>query len=154
MSDHDLRFQSSVLRRRLGLPPWAIVGLALLGVPRILAHDLGITSPPIQGLLTLGPAIVWIFVVLRAKVPSPVVTLLAVGVVYGLALGIVHNLMWGQVFGDNPPELGVLDADTAEVPLRFATFVSSLFTGAAVGLVIGVIVHGLRAVGQRNNRAG
>lgn len=136
-------------RHRTGLPIWAVLGLALLSVPRIFAHDLGIDAGPVPAILTIGPLAVWILVALRARVPSPVLTLLVVGAVYGLALGIVHNLLWDEVFGDDEPVLGELDADLAEVPLRVAAFVSSLFTGIAVGVSCGLVASAIRAVSAR-----
>ncbi|NYJ00850.1 hypothetical protein HNR19_001548 [Nocardioides thalensis] len=133
-------------RRPLGLPVWAIIGLALLSVPRIFAHDLGIDAGPIPAILTVGPVVVWIVAVLWARVPSPLVTLLAVGAVYGVALGIVHNVLWDQVFGDDPPTLGDIDADLSEVPLRIATAVSSVFTGLIVGLLSGLVATLVRNI--------
>ncbi|UMG91856.1 hypothetical protein [Nocardioides sp. TF02-7] len=138
--------------RRLGLPLWAVVGLALLSVPRIFAHDLGLGGGPIPALLTVGPVVVWVVVVLAARVPSPWVTLLAVGVLYGVALGVVHNVLWDEVFADDPPGLGALDPERAELPLRVAAFVSSVFTGTAVGLVAGLVATGLRALAGRWRR--
>ncbi len=138
--------------RQLGLPAWALVGLAMLSVPRVFAHDLGVDSGPVYGILTIGPLAVWILVALRARVPSPVLTLLAVGAIYGIALGIVHNILWDQVFADDEPMLGDLDADTAEVPLRIAAFLSSVFTGVAVGVISGLIATGIRSVRSRTRR--
>jgi hypothetical protein len=135
-------------RNALGLPIWVLVCLAMLSVPRIFAHDLGVDSGPIYGILTIGPLVVWIFVVLRARVPSPILTLLAVGAIYGIALGIVHNIFWDQVFGDNEPMLGNLDADTAEVPLRLAAFASSVFTGVAIGVISGLIASAIRTISR------
>lgn len=137
-------------RNPLGLPIWALVGLALLSVPRIFAHDLGIDTGPIPAILTILPLVVWIAVVLRARVPSPILTLLVVGAIYGVALGLVHNLLWDQVFGDNGPMLGGLDEDLSEVPLRIAAFVSSVFTGVAVGVICGLIATGIRALSSRS----
>ena len=137
---------------RLGLPLWAIVALALLSVPRIFAHDLGLDGGPLPALLTFVPVVVWVTVVLLARVPSPLMTLLAVGAVYGVALGDVHNLLWDEVFGENGPALGNLDADAAEVALRIATLVSSLFTGVMVGLISGLVATGLRKAGTLRQR--
>lgn len=117
-----------------------------MAVPRVFAHDLGIDAGPLPAILTIGPVVVWIAVVLRARVPSPVVTLLVVGAVYGVALGIVHNLLWDEVFGDDPPALGGLDPDLAEVPLRIATAVSSLLTGVMVGLGSGLLATLVRSI--------
>jgi hypothetical protein len=136
-------------RHRLGLPAWAIVALAALSVPRVFAHDLGLDRGPLPALLTLGPAVVWVAVVLWARVPSPVMTLLVVGAIYGVALGVVHNLLWDEVFGPTGPELGTLDADTAEPFLRVATLISSIFTGVMVGVVSGLVAGGLRSLGRR-----
>lgn len=143
--------------RPLGLPLWAIVALAGLSVPRIFVHDLGIEVGALgNALLAIGPAAVWILVVLLAKVPSPVVTLVAVGAVYGVALGVVHNLLWGSVFGAGASDLSALtpDVDLAEYPLRIATFVSSLFTGLMVGLIAGMVATGIRWLGTARRRRG
>lgn len=116
----------------------------MLSVPRIFAHDLGLDAGPLPAILTVGPVVAWITVVLLVRVPSPVVTLLAVGAVYGVALGVVHNILWHDVFGENAPNLGNLDADAAEVPLRIATIISSFFTGVMVGLISGLVATAIR----------
>ena len=124
----------------------------MLSVPRVFAHDLGLDGGPLPAVLTLGPVVVWVVVVLWARVPSPLVTLLAVGAVYGLALGVVHNILWDEAFDGSSPELGNLDPETAEVPLRFAAFVSSLFTGIMVGLICGLVATAVRAGAARSRR--
>ncbi|KAA1425077.1 hypothetical protein FE697_004130 [Mumia zhuanghuii] len=140
-------------RSRLGLPVWAIVALAALALPRVVVHDLGVdVGALVNAVLALAPPAVWVVVVLRARVPSPVTTLVVVGAVYGIGLGIGHNLMWDSAFEDSPSLGGSLDGDlsdgTEEAVMRSATFASSLFTGAVVGLVAGLVASGLRRLGR------
>ncbi|WP_435769601.1 hypothetical protein [Nocardioides sp. SYSU DS0651] len=142
-------------RRTLGLPLWLVVGLAALAVPRIVLHDLGTpVGPLVQALLTFGPPVVWVLVALRARVPSPVLTLVTVGTLYGCALALTHNLMWDTVFTDGDPTLGgalagELDEDTEEALLRTAAGVSSVFTGMVLGLISGLVASGIRQVTDR-----
>lgn len=139
--------------RTLGLPLWLLVGLAALAVPRVIVHDLGITvGPLIQAILALGPPAVWVLVAVRARVPSPVLTLVIVGSLYGCALAVAHNLMWDTALADRVlggPLAGKLDADTAEGLLRVATAVSSVFTGMVLGLITGLLAIVLRRLIDR-----
>ena len=118
---------------------WAVIALAALAVPRVILHDLGSgVEAPLQAVLTLGPPLVWVLVSVRARVPSPVLTLVVVGTLYGCALAVTHNLMWDTAFADNDPALGgalagELDEDAEEALLRAAAAVSSLFTGMVRG---------------------
>jgi hypothetical protein len=143
-------------RARLGLPLWQIAGLAALAMPRAFVHDAGIAVPgPVQGLLVFGPPLVWLVVAVVRRIPSPVVTLLAVGGLYGVGLAIVHNLFWSDVFSERPPELGgnlagTLSPGTEELVFRFAASVSSLFTGVMIGLICGLLaVAAQRATRRR-----
>lgn len=129
-------------RRSLGISPLTIVGLAALAVPRVVAHDLGPVDPTINLLLTFVPIAVWLAVVLWRRVPNPFLTLLAVGAVYGVALGAIHVLLWDQAFGGGSPVLGgsidgVLPPPVEGALLRGFTLLSSLVTGTAVGAVTG-----------------
>ncbi|MFD1824522.1 MULTISPECIES: hypothetical protein [Mumia] len=140
-------------RPRLGLPVWAILLLAALALPRVVVHDLGVDVGALaMAVLALGPPAVWVLVALRARVPSPVTTLVVVGLLYGIGLGVGHNLMWDSAFEDDPALGGALEGDlpagAEETLLRTATFGSSLFTGAVVGLVAGLVASGMRRVGR------
>jgi hypothetical protein len=141
----------------LGLPLWGVALLALLAVPRVFVHDLGVDIGPLgQSVLALGPPALWVYVVLRARVPSPLFTLVTVSAVYGVALAIVHNVLWNSVFGDEPPTLGGnlrrdLTSGVESFVLRFATGVSSLFTGLVVGLLAGLAATVLRSFSRRRS---
>ena len=140
-------------RHRFGLPWWAILLLAALSFPRVVVHDLDVdTGAWGPALLAIGPMLVWVGVALWARVPSPVTTLLVVGTVYGIGLGIGHNLMWDSLFTDDPRLGGSLEgrlsSEADEVIMRTVTFGSSIVTGAVVGLVSGLAATGLRRLGR------
>jgi hypothetical protein len=131
-----------------------VVALALLGAPRVVLHDLGLgTHGPLAGLLAIGPFAVWIFVTLRARCPRPLVTLLAIGVLYGCILAIGHHLFMDDItprFGGTLE--GRLSPGVEAAFLRTALTVSSIFTGAAVGLVCGLFAVMLRSASRRGTR--
>jgi hypothetical protein len=148
---------SGRIRRAFGVSPPVILGLALLGVPRAVAHDLDLGGPVVNALLVFVPIAVWIGFVLAKRVPNPFLALLAVGVVYGVLLGVTHQLMWAEAFAGDSPSLGgnlagVLPPAGEAVLLRVFAFGSSLFTGVLTGAATGAagwllarIVPGLRA---------
>ncbi|MDN5917502.1 MAG: hypothetical protein L0I76_20800 [Pseudonocardia sp.] len=141
--------------RRLGLSPGAIVALALLGVPRVVAHDLGPVGGVTNALLVFVPIAVWLGVVVWRQVPSPFRTLLVVGLVYGVLVGMTHQLLWPWAF-ETPPRLGgnlagALSPMAESVVLRLFAFGSSVLTGLGVGALVGVV--GWAALRVRGPRA-
>lgn len=142
-------------RRRLGLPLVAISGLALLAAPRVVLHDFDIIreGTAVNALFVFLPPVVWIVVALAARVPNPFVTILAIGVCYGIFLALGHQLMWGVAFADDPPRLGGnlagLDLTVQNVVLRSFVAVSSLVTGAIVGAIAGLVARGFSALTRR-----
>lgn len=137
---------------RLGLSVPAIIALALLAVPRVILHDLGIVADgtPLNALLVFAPPLIWIMVALAAHVPKPFRTLLVVGLTYGALLAIGHQLLWGVSFADSPPQLGGnladLDPGLQAVVLRTFAVISSIGTGALVGAVSGLVAWGVRTI--------
>lgn len=135
-------------RPALGLPLPVLLGLALLGLPRVVLHDLGLVHERtfVNLLLVVVPPIVWITVALAKRVPNPFLTLLVVGLLYGVLLALTHQLLWHVAF-DEPPTLGGNLTDLAPgaqaVIVRFFAAISSLFTGVIVGVVAGVIAWAL-----------
>ncbi|GIQ70561.1 hypothetical protein DUZ99_15215 [Xylanibacillus composti] len=128
--------------------------LALLGVPRVIAHDLHWVEPGSLAnmLLVFVPPVIWVAVALRARTPRPFQSLLAVGIIYGVLLGITHQLLWHNAF-PTPPELGGNLSDLSPtanaVITRLFAFFSSLFTGAAAGVITGLVAQVLKGVLQR-----
>lgn len=142
-------------RSGLGLPFIAIIGLALIAAPRVVLHDLDLISEgtPVNALFVFLPPVIWIAVVLWKRVPSPFLTLLVIGAVYGVFLALGHQLLWNVSFGGNPPQLGGnlinLDPGLQSAILRFFAAISSLFTGVIVGAITGLIAWGISAATRR-----
>lgn len=139
---------------RLGLPPLVIILLALLGVPRVVAHDLGPVGGVPNALLVFVPIAVWLGVVVWRQAPRPFPTLLVIGVTYGVFVGLTHQLLWPWAF-ESPPRLGgnlagTLSPAAESMVLRLFAFGSSVLTGAGVGALVGVVGWGaLRLRGSR-----
>ncbi|MDA0643595.1 MULTISPECIES: hypothetical protein [Nonomuraea] len=128
----------------LGMSPVAVAGLAALGVPRVIAHDLGLVGPVVNAVLVFLPVAIWLGVVLWRRVPNPFLTLLAIGGAYGVLLAITHQLLWSSAFGEDAPRLGGnlaggLSPGAEEALMRTFAFGSSVFTGVMVGLVVGAV---------------
>ncbi|GAA2043474.1 hypothetical protein GCM10009720_25450 [Yaniella flava] len=144
----------------LGLPWWAIIGLALLAVPRVVLHDLHLIDEGtwLNALFVWVPPIVWITVVVAKRIPRPFVALLSVGVVYGLLLAGGHLLFWDQAFPAGNPQLGgnLADIDPVAQSLIFKTFAtfSSGVTGTLVGVICGLIATGLSKLIYRSPHTG
>ena len=82
-------------RPTLGLSVPAIVLLAVLAVPRVVTHDLGVfpEGSPVNWLLVFVPPAIWLAVVLGLRARRPFLTLAAVGLVYGVMLAVGHQLL-------------------------------------------------------------
>lgn len=147
--------------RRLGLPLIALIGLALLAAPRVFLHDLDIISEgtATNALFVFGPLLVWIIVTLWAKVPNPFLTLLTVGVFYGILLAAGHQIFWTAQFDGAPPRLGGnladLDPGLSNLIVRLFAAGSSLITGTFVGAVTGAIAWLVdRLLGRKRGQSG
>ncbi|GAA1772027.1 hypothetical protein [Streptomonospora arabica] len=130
------------VRGRRRIPWWGVLGLAALGLPRAVAHDLDLVGPGVNTVLVFAPMVVWVAVAVLGRLPRPVLALLAVGAVYGLLLGAAHQVLWTHSFAGQPPELGgslagVLPPAVESAVVRTAAFVSSVVTGVLVGAVSG-----------------
>lgn len=141
----------------LGLPIPVVVGLALLGVPRVVLHDLGVIQEgtAANGALVFVPPLIWILVAVLARVPKPFLTMLATGAVYGAFLVIVHQVLWTTSFGGNPPTLGGnledLDPTMQNIVLRVFSVPTGLITGVVVGALSGTVAWGVRAAVRRSS---
>jgi hypothetical protein len=152
MNDSPLQNHVHTRRNPFGLSFLAIVGLSLLAMPRAVLHDLRIVTEenPLTWLLVFGPIAIWIAVAVVKKVPSPFLTLLMIGLSYGFFLMLGHQILWDQNFQGNPPDL---DGPVSGVVARVAVFFSSIFTGAIVGSVSGLIAWGISAILKRRASA-
>lgn len=143
-------------RTTLGLPLIALIGLALLAAPRVPLHDLGIIEEGsfVNSLFVFVPPVVWVAVAVLKRVPNPLLTLLAIGLFYGVFLALGHQILWTESFGDDPPQLGGnlsdLDPTLEAVIIRSFAAVSSIFTGLIVGAISGLVAWGLSSLLQRS----
>lgn len=138
----------SARRTGLGLPFVAVVALALIAVPRVVLHDLGIVQEGtfVNSLFVFVPPLVWIAVVLWRRVPNPFLTLLVVGALYGVFLMLGHQILWNTAWDGDPPALGgnlsELSPVVQSVIMRGFAAMSSLVIGALVGAVSGLAAWG------------
>jgi hypothetical protein len=143
-------------RSALGLPLIAIIGLALLAAPRVPLHDLGIIEEGtfVNSLFVFVPPVIWIAVAVLKRVPNPLLTLLTIGLFYGVVLALGHQILWAESFGDDPPQLGGnladLDPTLEAIIIRSFAAVSSVFTGVIVGAISGLVAWGLSNLLQRS----
>lgn len=159
----------SAARRVLGFSWPALVGLAALAAPRAVLHDLGVVAEgtAVNAVLVFVPPAVWIAAVVWRRPPRPFLTVLVVGVLYGVLLAAGHQLLWDAAFGGATPALGGALAGTdpgvQEGLLRSAAMGSSLVTGTVVGAVAGGVAQVLHRLvgaeaddppGPRAGRAG
>ena len=137
-------------------PRWVIVGLGALGVPRIVVHDLDAGAALIYLVLTIGPPLVWVAYLVRSRPARITMSGVLVGCVYGVFLAVTHQLLWTEAF-DEPPTLGGnlegrLDPWLKDVVLRGASVVSSVGTGAVIGLVVGLLAAAISDRPGRSDR--
>jgi hypothetical protein len=135
--------------RTLGFSWPVLIGLALLAVPRVVLHDLGVIEEgtPVNALFVFVPAVCWVVAVLVWRPPRPFLTVLVIGVIYGVFLAATHQVLWDVALGGATPTLGGnlrdLDPGVQTVLLRAVAAVSSLLTGAVTGAVSGAVAAGL-----------
>ena len=129
------------MRDKLGLPVPAIVLLAALAVPRVVTHDLGVFPEGSFGnsLLVFVPPLLWLAVVLRRRVPSPLVAL-----AYGAMLDVGRQLLWAAAWDGGRPSLGgnlqgVRAPGLEAAIFRASAFFGGLVTGTVLGAIVGVV---------------
>jgi hypothetical protein len=130
-----------------------MVALAMLGLPRVILHDLHIidSAHPLSWILSLGPVAVWVAVAVARKVRRPFLTVLAIGVIFGLMLVVTHQLLWEYLYADHPEFRGN-DGIAGIVP-RLAVIPGGLFAGAALGALGGLVTWGIQvAIGRNGSR--
>lgn len=148
--------QGTALRRKVGLPVSAIILLAALAALRVVPHDLGIVSEGsvVAWLLVFVPLTMWLTVVLRWQVPNPLLTLVVIGVAYGVMLAVGHQLLWEAAWDGSPPSLGgnlegVLAPGLEAALFRTSAFLSSIVTGTLVGAAVGVVAWAIERVRRK-----
>lgn len=140
------------------MPVWLVVALTLLMVPRTLLSDLGLIT---EGTLlyyffALLPFVIWLAVAVLRPAKKPFMDFLVLGILYGLTLAVVHQLLWNvsASIGHHPPqaalELGAaVNPALQELVVRWYTVAVSLLIGTGSGAAIGLVAATARFVRLR-----
>jgi hypothetical protein len=134
------------------LPMKLVALLIAVGIPRTVLADLDIVAPE-SGLLyyflALLPFVVWLAVAIVRRSRRPFRDHLMVGVLYGLSLVVIHQVLWtaGPSLGHNPPASAVEFAEQfsggwQDIALRAYTSGIAMIIGIGSGLVIGAVAVG------------
>lgn len=118
------------VRPATNLPVWLVLALVALGIPRTVLSDLDVVAPE-SGLLyyclALVPFAAWLAVAVVRRNRRPFVDFLLVGVLYGVSLVIVHQLLSSEGLGLE--EVGI-----------------AMTIGVGTGLVVGLVALVVKAL--------
>ncbi|UUI03513.1 hypothetical protein NP439_02110 [Oceanobacillus jeddahense] len=138
----------------LGVPVLTLIVLSLLGVPRVILHDLSIIEEGsvVNSILVFAPIIIWIAYIVLKNVNKPFLSLLLIGFFYGIFLAIVHQILW-NVAMDTSIQLGGnfsnLPQAVSNIIVRTFAFFSGVTTGIVVGAITGAVGSLLNFVKKR-----
>jgi hypothetical protein len=80
------------------MPVWLMAALVAVGIPRTVLADLDVV-PANSGLpyyvLALTPYACWLAVAVLRPTRKPVMDFVVLGVLYGISLIVVHQVLWG-----------------------------------------------------------
>jgi hypothetical protein len=144
------------------MPTWLMLALVAVGLPRTILADLDIVPPEsslLYYVLALIPFAVWLAVAVFRKSRRPFMDFLVLGVLYGLSLVVVHQLLWdvGPSLGHDPPAGAVsfasqFSSPLHEVALRGYTIAIAMMIGLGTGLVAALIAVVANLVRSRRAR--
>lgn len=125
-----------------------VLGLALLGAPRVVLHDLHAIDdlPAVTAVLAVAPPAIWILVARARRLSRPLRDLVKVGALFGVILATIHQLLWDRAYEDGPPRLGGelagrLSSETEETIFRVYASISSVLVGVVLGVITGMIAR-------------
>jgi hypothetical protein len=131
------------------MPTWLMLVLVAVGLPRTLLADLGIVAPDsslFYFFLALAPFAVWLTVAVARRSRRPFTDFVVLGILYGLSLVAVHQLLWGlgPSLGHQPPEGAVRFAEQfapawQDLALRGYTVAIAMLIGVGTGVVAGLV---------------
>lgn len=137
------------------MPAGLMAVLVAAGVPRTVLADLNVVPPesgPLYYLLALAPYGCWVAVAVLRRTRKPLADFVVLGMLYGLSLLIVHQLLWGAEGHTVPQSARDIAAHFSpglqELALRVYTSGIALIIGIGSGLIIGLLaltVHTWRA---------
>lgn len=124
----------------LGIPVLTLLLLSLLGVPRVVLHDLSMVEEGswINSILVFAPIIIWILFIVLKKVKKPFLSLLLIGFFYGIFLAIVHQILWTTAL-DTPIQFGGNLSDLPQSAVNIIARTFAFFSSVTTGIVLGAI---------------
>lgn len=130
---------------RFGMKIIEIVILALLGLPRIVLHDLSIIEEGslVNSILVFGPVVIWFLYILVRNQEVPVWSIFILSCFYGLILALTHQILWDESFPDGVKlggNLSHISIEVSTVIARFLALMSSLTTGLVLALILSGIM--------------
>jgi len=139
-----LRLSIKKWNNYLGISLNTLLGLSLLGVPRVILHDLSLIKEGslINSLFVFVPIVIWIGYIVWQNIKRPFLSLVVIGLFYGIFLAISHQIFWDTAFntsiqlGGNLSDLSPL---ISSMIIRVFAFFSSLTTGILVGVISGAV---------------
>lgn len=146
------------------LPTGLVLVLVALGVPRTVLADLDVVPPesgPLYYVVALTPFAVWLVAAVARRSVHPVLDHVIVGLLYGISLVVVHQLLWaaGPSLGHNPPQ-GALefaqrfDPALQDLALRVYTSGIALAIGLGCGLVMALAALAANTMRSRGRQDG
>jgi hypothetical protein len=145
------------------MPVWLMLLLVALGLPRTILADLGIVEPEgslFYYFLALIPFAAWFAVALFRETRKPIADFLMLGVLYGLSLVVVHQILWdvGPSLGHQPPAGAVSFANSVspgfhELALRGYTIMIAMMIGIGSGIVAALVALVAKAVRSARHRS-
>jgi hypothetical protein len=145
------------------MPIWLMLVLVGLGLPRTVLADLDIIAPEsslLYYVLALTPFAAWSAIAIFRPSRRPFQDFLMLGVLYGLSLVLVHQVLWsvGSTLGHHPPQsalnfAGRFDPEWHELALRLYTSGIAMMIGLGTGLIAALIAVGANAWRTRPARS-
>lgn len=140
--------------------PWLVaLALVVLGLPRTILSDLGAVEPEgsaVYYLLALVPFAAWFAVAILLPTVSPIRDHLATGILYGLSLVVVHEVLWNADASvrHHLPHSAIESAARVgppldQVVLHGYAFLIAIMIGIGTGLVAGMLGFGAKMVRSR-----
>lgn len=150
-----MKSKSSKTRKRSRIPFVILVPLALLGIPRVVVHDLHLVdiNSLLYTFLAFLPFLVWSLYAFVFNMADPFRNLFILGLLFGIFLAITHMLTWDASWGGNQPHIGgnlagKFDPATESLMLKTATVLSSVFTGLFAGGALCILRLGRHVLRQ------
>jgi hypothetical protein len=136
--------------------------LVAVRLPRTILADLGIVEPEsslLYYVLALAPFATWLAVAIMRKSRKPFRDFLVLGVLYGLSLVLVHQLLWyvAPSLGQQPPVAAVDFANqfgpaVRDLAQRAYTIMIAMVIGIGTGLVTAAVAIVANLIRTRRRR--